>query len=328
MRVVFGLVLILGIALAGFAVYLANGYVNSYRVALAKAKGSEGIATVDVYVASKRMNYGDRLEKDAVRVVKFPRSAVPEGTFLQQGGAVPYHKPWDELDEATQDKLRENPQPGVNPRRDGMKVTEKDDLFPETGEERFVLRTIEKGEAILANKITRPGQDAGITSRLGRGMRAFAIKVDVASGVSGFLRPGDRVDVYWTGRVAAYGDEGGRSSSDVTKLIETGVKLIAVDQSAYGDKTANTIARTVTVSAKPQQVAALAQAQSTGRLSLALVGSGDTSEVGPVEVDQMSLLGLEAPIVEKVVEVEKEEVCTIRTRKGGEMIEIPIPCTN
>ena len=109
---------------------------------------------------------------------------------------------------------------------------------------------------------------------------------------------------------------------------ETGVKLIAVDQSAYGDKTATTIARTVTVSAKPQQVAALAQAQSTGRLSLALVGSGDTSEVGPVEVDQMSLLGLEAPEEEKIVEVEKEEVCTIRTRKGGEMIEIPIPCTN
>ncbi|WP_417522986.1 Flp pilus assembly protein CpaB [Marinovum sp.] len=328
MRVVFGMVLILGIALAGFAVYLANGYVNSYRVALAKAKNSEGIATVDVYVATKRMNYGDKLEKDAVRVVKFPRASVPEGTFLQAGGAAPYHKPWDELDEATQDKLRENPQPGVHPRRDGMKITEIRDLFPENGEERYVLRAIEKGEAILATKVTEPGQDAGITSRLDRGQRAFAIKVDVASGVSGFLRPGDRVDVYWTGRVASYGEEGGRNSTDVTKLIETGVKLIAVDQSAYGDKTANTIARTVTVSAKPQQVAALAQAQSTGRLSLALVGSGDTSVVGPVEVDQMSLLGLEAPVAEKIVEVEKAQVCTIRTRKGAEMVEIAIPCTN
>ena len=328
MRVVFGFVLILGIALAGFAVYLANGYVNSYRVALAKAKGAEGIATVEVFVATKRMNYGDKLDKDAVRVVKFPRASVPEGTFLQRGGAVPYHKPWDELDEETQDRLRENPQPGVHPRRDGMKITEIADLFPETGEERFVMRTIERGEAVLASKVTLPGQDAGITSRLSPGMRAFAIKVDVASGVSGFLRPGDRVDVYWTGRVASFADESGRSSTDVTKLIETGVKLIAVDQSAYGDKTATTIARTVTVSTKPQQVAALAQAQSTGRLSLALVGSGDTSEVGPVEVDQMSLLGLEAPEEEKIVEVEKEEVCTIRTRKGGEMIEIPIPCTN
>ena len=51
------------------------------------------------------------------------------------------------------------------------------DLFPETGEERFVMRTIERGEAVLASKVTLPGQDAGITSRLSPGMRAFAIKV-------------------------------------------------------------------------------------------------------------------------------------------------------
>jgi pilus assembly protein CpaB len=37
------------------------------------------------------------------------------------------------------------------------------------------------------------------------------------------------------------------------------------------------------------------------------------------------LLGIEA---EAVVEVEAEKVCTIRNRKGGEVVEIPIPCTN
>ncbi|MGY3437705.1 MULTISPECIES: Flp pilus assembly protein CpaB [unclassified Marinovum] len=328
MRVVFGLVLILGIGLAGFAVYLANGYVNSYRVALAKAKSSEGIATTDVFVATKRMNYGDKLDKSAVRVVKFPRVSLPDGTFLAAGSATPYYKPWDELDEATKETIKANPEPGTRPVKDGLKITDTGDLFSETGKDRYVLSTIEKGEAILASKITLPGQDAGITSRLGPGMRAFAIKVDVASGVSGFLRPGDRVDVYWTGSVGQRGDERSGGSNEVTKLIETGVKLIAIDQSAYGDKTATTIARTVTVSAKPQQVAALAQAQSTGRLSLALVGSGDTSDVGPVEVDQMTLLGLQAPVAQKVVEVEREEVCTIRTRKGADVVEIQIPCTN
>jgi pilus assembly protein CpaB len=29
-----------------------------------------------------------------------------------------------------------------------------------------------------------------------------------------------------------------------------------------------------------------------------------------------------------VVEVEQEEVCTVRTRRGGEVVEIPIECTN
>lgn len=329
MRVVFGLVLILGFALAGFAVYLANGYVNSYRVALAKAKTTEGIETVEVYVANARLEYGDRLDQTAVKVVKFPKASLPEGTFLKTGGAAPYYKPWDELDKATRKTLKAaGKEAGFDPVKTGLRITESPDLFPETGEERYVMRSIEKGEAIIVARVTDPGQDAGITSRLGPGMRAFAIKVDVASGVSGFLRPGDRVDVYWTGRVTPLNDEMGRGSTDVTKLIETGVKLIAIDQQAYGDNSSATIARTVTVSALPEQVAALAQAQSTGRLSLALVGSGDTSEVGPVEVDQMSLLGLVAPEPEKIVEVEREKVCTIRTRKGGEMVEIPIPCTN
>ena len=65
-----------------------------------------------------------------------------------------------------------------------------------------------------------------ITSRLTAGMRAFAISVDVTSGVSGFLRPGDRVDVYWSGTV----EEGGRSPRGVTQLIDSGVKIVAVDQ--------------------------------------------------------------------------------------------------
>ena len=44
-----------------------------------------------------------------------------------------------------------------------------------------------------------------------------------------------------------------------------------------------------------------------------------------VEVDTAGLLGIEA---EQVVAAEKEKVCTIRTRKGGEAVEIAIPCTN
>ncbi len=183
---------------------------------------------------------------------------------------------------------------------------------------------MEKDEAILAVKITKPGEDAGLTSQLARGMRAFAIRVDVASGVSGFLRPGDRVDVYWTGSIRET-VEGARG--EVTRLIESGVQLIAVDQTASGDVSGATIARTVTVAARPEQVAALAQAQSTGRLSLALVGVEDVGAVvDPIEVDQRALLGLGDQ--EEAAPVKSPEVCTIRTRRGSEVVEIPIPCTN
>jgi pilus assembly protein CpaB len=285
MRAVFGLVLIVGVALAGGAVMMAKNYISAYQNELARERAAraETVPTVDVFVAAQPLKYGERLTKDAVRAVRWPENAIPEGAYTTLEALFPEHA--------------------------------GDDL-------RVVLRTMEKDEALMAVKLTSPGEDAGITSRLQRGMRAFAIKVDVSSGVSGFLRPGDKVDVYWTGMMPGTGGAHG----EVTRLIETNVELVAIDQSAGGDINGAVIARTVTVAALPRQVAALAQAQTTGRLSLALVGAGDDTIASVVEVDQRSLLGLGA--LEAPQEVEKEKVCTIRTRRGAEVVEIPIPCTN
>jgi pilus assembly protein CpaB len=135
--------------------------------------------------------------------------------------------------------------------------------------------------------------------------------------VSGFVYPGNYVDIYWTGT---------RSGRDITKLIETSINVIAVDQTADGAATGGAIvAQTVTIQATPEQVARLAQAQATGRLALSLVGNSRDDIAGRVEVNSDSLLGIQR---EEVVQVEAEKVCTIRNRKGGEVVEIPIPCTN
>ena len=287
MRLVFGLVLVVGLGLASFAVYMAKDYLESERVARDKI-----VPTVDVVVASQQLTYGQPIGADALRVIKWPASSVPEGAFPSMEAV--FSKGADEY--------------------------------------RVALRTIEVNEPLMAVKITEPGEDAGVSTRLTKGMRAFAIKVDVASGVSGFLRPGDRVDVYWSGTLP--GTRGTRDGSrDATKLILSGVKLVAVDQTADGDRAAPTIARTVTVEASPVQVAALAQAQSSGRLSLSLLGTADDTVVeSEVEVDQMALLGIEEepePEPEpEVAVVEAPEVCTIRTRRGADIIETPIPCTN
>lgn len=286
MRMVFGLVLLVGIALAGGAVYLAKDRIAQYQAANAQAQAAlaKVVPTKKVFVAQDTLKYGQKLTQDDVRAIDWPENAIPEGAFFE--------------------------------------LTE---LFPEnTDELRVVLRAMEKDEAILAVKVTEPGEDTGLTSRLERGKRAFTIKVDVSSGVSGFLRPGDRVDVYWTGRVNVIG--AAVNNSEVTKLIEAGVQLIAIDQSANGNVDEATIARTVTVSVSPQQVAALAQAQSTGKLSLSLVGAEDDTVASAIEVDQRSLLGIASEAI--IQEAPKEKVCTIRTRRGAEVVELPIPCTN
>lgn len=283
MRMVFGMVLILGLGLAGFAVYMARGYIGEYQAAIDAERANRPVAvpTQTVYIMTRPTRYGERLEPQDVRPVNWPSEAIPEGAFIDLAA-----------------------------------------LFPEDNRNpRHVLRAMEKDEAVLAMKVTEPGMEAGVSSRLSPGMRAFAIRVDVSSGVSGFLRPGDRVDVFWSGNLPT--ERGARQ--EVTKLIDSGVRLVAIDQSADEDRSNPTVARTVTVEATSRQVAAFAQAQSTGRLSLALVGAEDMTVSENIEMDQRELLGI---VEERIVEREEEQVCTIRTRRGADVVEIPIPCTN
>ena len=283
MRLVFGLVLMAGIGLAGFAVYMAQSYVEQTQAQLAAERAARPpvIETVDVFIARGTLRYGQRLNETDVRTVAWPRASLPEGVFTDRSVLFP----------------------------------------PDAPGPRTILRAMEPNEPVMALKVTEPGENAGVTSQLSRGMRAFTIQVNVTTGVAGFLRPTDRVDVFWTGRGA---------SGEITRLIESGVRVIAIDQSADQDRTDRAvIARNVTVEATPTQIAALAQAQSTGRLSLALVGVEDDVKSEAVEIDQRRLLGIpepEAPAPQIVQE--RPQVCTVRTRRGNEMVEIPIPCTN
>ncbi len=283
MRAVFSIVLVIGVGLAGFAVYMAKGVFGEYQDALAAERAARGtiVPTTEVVVVNEQVRYGAQLTKDNVRLVKWPRNAVPEGTF-----------------------------------------TSLDAMFPQ-GEKpyRTALRTMEKDEAVLEVKVTAPGADAGVAARLATGMRAFAIQVDVTSGVSGFLAPGDRVDVYWTGRPNARREDDGR---EVTQLIQSNVHIIAVDQTADLDRTSPTVARTVTVEVTPEEVARLNLAQNTGKLTLSLVGHGDETVARDVLIDQNTLLGIEADAV--TAEEKPPEVCTIRTRRGAETILTEIPC--
>lgn len=288
MKAVFGLVLVTGLGLAGTAVWMVRSHFEQQQIALqeTQAIAAAAVPTVEVFAVTRAIGYGERLTPEDVALIAYAEPFLPEGVFRTM-----------------------------------------EELFPDGPEEpRTVLRPLEVNEPILAVKVTEPGEDAGITSRLTAGMRAFAISVDATSGVSGFLRPGDRVDIYWSGQV----EEGGRGPREVTQLIESGVKIVAVDQTDDDTAMQVGIARTVTVEVSPQQVAAFAQAQSTGRLSLSLVGYGDESVAEAIEVDQKSLLGLEdapAPeVVEAPAPVVAPRVCTVRTRRGAEVIETPVDC--
>ncbi|MDJ0637537.1 MAG: Flp pilus assembly protein CpaB [Paracoccaceae bacterium] len=277
MRLVFGLVLLLGIGLAGAAVYLARDYFSQQQARLAEAEAAKLaiVPTENVMVVNKQMRYGQRLTTGDVKVVKWPKAAIPEGAF-----------------------------------------TTAEDLFPKGADvQRSILRAMEPDEAILAVKVTEPGEDAGVQSKLSHGMRAFTIRTDTTSAVSGFLRPGNNVDVYWTGNAGG---------SNITQLIHPNLRVIAVNQSADEDNQKPVAPKTVTVEVNPTEVAKLAQAQSSGRLSLALVGVSGGAVEGDVSVSQNDVLG-----IQRQVEVQ-ERKCYVMRRVGEEQVRtnIETECTN
>lgn len=275
MRIVFALVFLVGMGVAGFATMMAMQQFQSVQAQnrALRIQANKVVETTDVILAKTRLRYGQELKREHVYTVRFPTDAVPENAF-----------------------------------------TENLELFGEEGESpRQILRTVEPGEIISATKVTRFGQNAGVSSMLQKGMRAFTIRVDVLTGVSGFLQPGDRVDIYWTGR---------QRDKDVTKLLLQNVDIIAIDQSADEDLARPVVARTVTVEVAPLIVATLAQAQSSGKLSLALRGSEEEEIMSEVlEVDQNRLLGLQDVVEEQV------EKCFQTIRRGASVTRIEVPCT-
>ncbi|GAA5065186.1 Flp pilus assembly protein CpaB [Roseibacterium beibuensis] len=274
MRLIFILVLLVGVGLAAFAVSVAKDRFDQYQTALAEQREAI-VPTTQVFVVTRQVRYGERLRPNDVEAVRWPADHVPFGAF-----------------------------------------TSLEDIFPpDTDELRTVLRLMETDEPLLRTKVTAPGADAGVASRLEEGMRALALRVDVTTGVSGFLRPGDRVDVYWTGN--------GREGERLTRLIRSNVQIIAIDQIADEDRNNPTVARTITVMAHPGDIAALTQAQASGSLTLALVGVGDETESEEVEVSTSQLLGA----VEAAPSA-APEICTVRARRGGEVMVTQVPCTN
>lgn len=163
MRAVFGLVLVLGMALAGAAVYMIQGYIAQTDALLQQEREFNAKAgkLVEVYVFNKSLNYGDALTPEDVQLIYWPEQALPETIFRD---------------------------PAV--------------LFPEDAEgPRYIMRKTEAYEPVLASRVTEPGELAGLTAKLAPGMRAFQITVGVASGVASFVQPDDLIDVYWTGSI-------------------------------------------------------------------------------------------------------------------------------
>jgi len=163
MRAVFGLVLLVGMGLAGFAVYMVNQYMETQNAQLERERqrSREVIQTVEVYVPTRDITYGEFLRADDVKLVQYVRDNLPEGVF-----------------------------------------TTEEELFPQGLDVPRVVRIpMLINEPVLAVKVTEAGAPQGLTALLDPGMRAFPLPDGLTRAFAGELRVADRLDLYWVGRV-------------------------------------------------------------------------------------------------------------------------------
>lgn len=139
-----------------------------------------------------------------------------------------------------------------------------------------VREPILAGEPIVGRKIVRAGDSGYLAAYLEPGMRAMAIGVTVESAAGGFILPGDRVDVVFTGEDKS-GVEGA-GGKIVAGTVLHNVKVLAIDQSTRaGDDEQAVVGATATLEVGPRDAEILAQAKAQGELSLSLRSYADTA---------------------------------------------------
>lgn len=274
MRSVFGLVLVLGVALAGVSVFLVSQYLQGQSVSLQQARqeAAQALVTVPVYAATRPMTYGELLTPADVQLIPYPRDYLPEGSF----------------------------------------ATEADFFSAGPDVPRVVILPLQTNEIVLANKVSEPGASRGLTALVSPGMRAFPIQGRVTSGF-GNLRPEDRIDIYWTGRL--------RDGREVTNLIKSGVEIMAVTGGGTGGP------QNVIVEVTPEDVALLTQAQNSGYLTMALVGTGDVQLTDRITIDNSALTGeVDAPAAAAPAAVQDER-CYVTQRSGTTAVQVEVECS-
>ena len=173
---------------------------------------------------------------------------------------------------------------------------------------------IAKDEQVLSNKLRNADQiPAGSTlsSVTPKGKRAVTIMVDSLTGVGGFVRPGDVVDILWTLKLPGPGNE--KEGQVVTLTVFQDVPVLAIDTEMLGRRAAPQAAKAaggeqkeaqgymVTLALTPQETSFLLFAREQGRLQLSLRArsedQGSRAKIVPANMNTLleMQLGIKQP---------------------------------
>ena len=197
MRALFGLVLLVGMGLAGFAVYMVNQSLASKDAAIARERerARQVVQTVDVYAAARDITYGELLREADVKLIKYASDTLPQGVFRTQ-----------------------------------------EELFPEGLDTPRVARVqMYANEPVLSAKVTEAGAPRGLTALLEPGTRAFPLPRNLTNAFINDLTVADRIDLFWIGRVGNRNISRLVKSGLEIIAIEGGNVVLQVSQNDFAD---------------------------------------------------------------------------------------------
>jgi len=144
-------------------------------------------------------------------------------------------------------------------------------------------------EPITATKLSSVG--GGLSMKVRNGLRATSLEVNQVSGVSGFVLPGDHVDVLCTV------DGRGAKEEAVTRTILQNAEVLASGQKTTQQDNKPITVQAVTILVDPAGAERLALGLHEGKVHLVLRNPTDTDTTKVASLDTHEMLGGEAPKV-------------------------------
>lgn len=121
---------------------------------------------------------------------------------------------------------------------------------------------LQPGQPLTTTGVVQPGDRSFLAAVLKPGHRAVTVNVSAASGVAGFIFPGDRVDLVLSRRI---GDD-----RHVSETVLTDVRVVGIDQRVANEKQEVVVPQTATLEVTPKQAEIVALMPELGKLSLSL----------------------------------------------------------
>ena len=162
---------------------------------------------------------------------------------------------------------------------------------------RVTMNKFYPDEIITEKRISEYLGGSTLSALITKDYRAISMRVDDVVGVSGFILPGNKVDILATKMDNAI-------NKATTRTLLQNIKVLAVDQEASQEKEKPAIVKAVTLELKPEQAEIIVQAMQEGTIQLTLRNPLDT-EVADIPV----------PVPVKIVKEQPKPVEKISPKK-------------